>query len=88
MLVISPPKLLEEWEEDETVLPHHSTPVRRGRMATRPYYCCRPPLPLKLEELRWHSYVLLLRGRTPSLATLGPRLSIGITIVVTFLLMF
>ena len=65
------------------MLPCHSTPVRRGRMATRPYCCCRPPLPLKLEELRWHSYVLLLRGRTPSLATLGPRLSIGITIEVT-----
>ena len=82
-LVISLPRLLVGWEEDEAVLPHHSTPVRRGRMATRPYCCCRPPLPLKPEELRWHSYVLLLRGTTPPLVVLSPGLSIGITIVVT-----
>ena len=50
-LVVSLLELSAGREEDEAVLPYHSTPVRRGRMATRPYYCCRPPLPLKLEEL-------------------------------------
>jgi len=82
-LVIGLPRLSVGWEEDKVALPRHSTPVRRGRMATWPYCCCWPPLPLKLEELRWHSSTLLLRGMTPSLATLGPRLSISITIMVT-----
>ena len=49
----------------------------------QPYCCCRPLLPLKIEELRWQSYALFLRGMMLSLAALGPRLSIGITIVVT-----
>ena len=59
------------------------TPVRRGRMATWPYCCCWPPLPLKPEELQWHSYALLLRGTMLSMAALGPGLSIGITTMVT-----
>ena len=65
MLVISPPKLLEEWEEDETVLPHHSTPVRRGRMVMWPYRYCRPLPPSEPKELSHPSYVLLLRDTTP-----------------------
>ena len=83
VLVVGPPELLVEWEEDEAVLPRHSTPVRPGRMATWPYYSCRPPLPLKPEELQWHTYALLLKGMALSLAALGPALLIGITIVVT-----
>jgi hypothetical protein len=82
-LVVGLPRLSVRWEDDEAVLPRHSTPVRWGRMATRPYYCCRPLLPLRPGELWWHSYVLCPRGMTPSLVMLGPRLSIGITIVVT-----
>ena len=83
MLVVSPPKLLVEWEENEAVLPHHSTPIIQGRMATRLYCCCRLPLSPKPEELWWHSCMLLLRGMMLSLEALGPRLSIGINIVVT-----
>ena len=49
----------------------------------QPYCCCRPLLPLKIEELRWQSYALFLRGTTLSLAALGPGLSIGITTMVT-----
>jgi len=83
-LVVGPPELSAGQEEDEAVLPRRSTPVRRGRMATRPYCCCcRPPLPLKPEELRWHSCALFLRGTMPSPAVLGLGLSISITIVVT-----
>jgi hypothetical protein len=65
------------------VLPRHSTPVRWGRMATRPHCCCQPLFHLKPEELRWHSCELSFRGATPYPAALGPRLSIGITIEVT-----
>ena len=70
------------------MLSHHSTPVRWGRMATWPYCYCWPPLPLKPEELWWHSCMLLLRGMMLSLEALGPRLSIGITIEVTPFLCF
>jgi hypothetical protein len=52
-------------------------------MVTGPYSRCWPLLPLKTEELRWHSWALYLRGMKPSLVALGPGLSIGITIVVT-----
>ena len=81
--VVGPPRLLVEWEEDEAVLPRHSTPVRWGRMATWPYCYCWPPLPLKPEELWWHSCALVLIGMMSSLAALGPRMSIGISIMVT-----
>ena len=82
-LVISPLGLSVGWEEDEAVLPHHSTPVRRGTMVTWSYCCCQPHLPLKPEELWWHSCALVLRGMMSSLAALGPRMSIGISIMVT-----
>jgi hypothetical protein len=82
-LIVSPPKLSVGWEEDETVLPRHSTPIRRGRMVTWLHCRCRPLFPLKPEELWWHSCVFSLRGAIPFLAALGPRLSIGITIEVT-----
>jgi hypothetical protein len=83
VLVIGPPRLSARQEEDEAALPCHSTPVRWGRMVTGPYSRCWPLLPLKPEELRWHSRALYLRGTMPSLVALGPGLSIGITIVVT-----
>jgi hypothetical protein len=51
-LVVGPPRLSVGWEDDEAVLPYHSTPVRRGRMATELHCCYRPLFPLKLEELR------------------------------------
>ena len=37
-LVVGPPGLLVEQEEDEAVLPRHSTPVRWGRMVMWLYY--------------------------------------------------
>ena len=82
-LVVGPPRLSVGQKEDEVVLPHHSTPIIQGRMATRLYCCCRLPLSPKPEELWWHSCMLLLRGMMLSLEALGPRLSIGINIVVT-----
>ena len=66
VLVVGPPELLVEWEEDEAVLPRHSTPVRWGRMVTWPYRYCRS-LPSSVPKvLSRPSCALLLKGTTPA----------------------
>ena len=61
MLVIGPPELLVEQEEEEAVLPHHSTPVKWGRMVTWLYRYCQPLPPSEPKELSRPSCMLLLR---------------------------
>ena len=55
-LVVGPPGLLVEREEDEAVLPYHSTPVRRGGMVMWSFRYCRPLPPSEPKELSHPSY--------------------------------
>lgn len=44
------------------VLPHHSTPIRQGRIVMWPYRYCQQLPPSEPKELSRPSHALLLRG--------------------------